>query len=185
MIDGSCIGPYQLIGVMLYKLDTHYIADVYDATYGWVRYDAYEPADGVGQRVQPPTGRTQHTHGLSGEYYPVELLYARISVGGAPGAADEPLAAEADDEAAGDEAGDEAAGDEAGDKAGDVAGDEATSTLSDLALSMPDDSLVQLLVQKQAREADDEATRADVRTEMAARMDTGVRVNHALRRGAR
>jgi hypothetical protein len=181
MIDGSCIGPYQLIGVMLYKLDTHYIADVYDATYGWVRYDAYEPADGVGQRVQPPTGRTQHTHGLSGEYYPVELLYARISVGGAPGAADEPLAAEADDEAAGDEAGDEAAGDEPGDEAGD----EATSTLSDLALSMPDDSLVQLLVQKQAREADDEATRADVRTEMAARMDTGVRVNHALRRGAR
>ena len=139
--------------------------------------------------MQPPTGRTQHTHGLSGEYYPVELLYARISVGGAPGAADEPLAAEADDEAAGDEAGDEAAGDEPGDEAGDVAGDEAalkaTSTLSDLALSMPDDSLVQLLVQKQAREADDEATRADVRTEMAARMDTGVRVNHALRRGAR
>ena len=35
-------------------------------------------AGGVGVRVPPPTGRVQHTHGLSGKYFPVELLYVRV-----------------------------------------------------------------------------------------------------------
>jgi DNA polymerase IIIc chi subunit len=56
-------------------------------------------------------------------------------------------------------------------------------TLGELALRAPDDALVQLLINKQQQAADNEATRADVQTEMAARMDTGVRVNDALRVG--
>ena len=55
---------------------------------------------------------------------------------------------------------------------------------AELAARAPDDALVQLLVKKQQRVVDDEATRADVHTEMAALMDTGVRCNHALMRGS-
>ena len=30
--------------------------------------------------MRPPTGRVQHSHGLPGTYFPVELLYARTSM---------------------------------------------------------------------------------------------------------
>jgi hypothetical protein len=64
---------------MLYKFDAHYITDVFDARErSWVRYDGYPPACGVGVRVRPPTGRCLHTHGLSGEYFPVNLLYCAV-----------------------------------------------------------------------------------------------------------
>jgi hypothetical protein len=46
-------------------------------------------------------------------------------------------------------------------------------------------SAVRRSCDRRERQADDEATRADVSTEMAVGMDTGVRVNHALRRGSR
>ena len=79
VVDGNAVGTYQLAGVLLYKRDAHYIAEVFDARErSWVRYDGYPPACGVGVRVGPPTGRCRHTHGLSGEYYPVNLLYARV-----------------------------------------------------------------------------------------------------------
>ena len=78
-LNGDDVGTYELIGVLLYKKQTHYITTVYDRTYGWVRYDGYPPANGVGQRVPPPEGRVRHVHGLSGEYYPVDVLYARVA----------------------------------------------------------------------------------------------------------
>jgi len=78
-IGGTVVGKYHLIGVMLYKLDAHYITQAYDARErSWVRYDGYPPAKGLGQRDSPPTGRVDHEHGLEGKYYPVDLLYVRV-----------------------------------------------------------------------------------------------------------
>ena len=40
------------------------------------RYDSYPPARGMGQLVQPPTGQVNHAEGT---YYPVALLYSRVT----------------------------------------------------------------------------------------------------------
>ena len=50
-----------------------------------------------------------------------------------------------------------------------------------LAASYPDDELVQMLVAKRRQVEEDEATKAAVHEEMSVRMDTGVRVNPALK----
>ena len=58
----------------------------------------------------------------------------------------------------------------------------ALGSFSELVSSRPEDELVQLLAARQAKATDDARTRAAVHNEMAARMDTGVRVNAALAR---
>ena len=45
-----------------------------------MRYDGYTPANGLGQRVlEPPPGRFSHEHGLDGMYFPVCVVYGRMS----------------------------------------------------------------------------------------------------------
>ena len=49
------------------------------------RYDGYQPAGGIGQKVPPPVGRITHNNGgVSGNYYATELLYARTSAAFGP-----------------------------------------------------------------------------------------------------
>ena len=54
--------------------------------------------------------------------------------------------------------------------------------LDRLAELHPGDDLVEMLVARNKRIEDDEATKAAVHEEMSVRMDTGVRVNPALKR---
>jgi hypothetical protein len=39
---------------------------------------AYGATKGRGQRVEPPAGRVQHTHGLRGSYFPISLIYVQV-----------------------------------------------------------------------------------------------------------
>ena len=80
-VDGTAAGTYKLIGVLLYKSGAHYIADTWDGREKcFVRYDGYEPANGLGRRVQEPSpGRFKHVHGLGGWYFPVFVVYGRVS----------------------------------------------------------------------------------------------------------
>ena len=78
-VDGRSLGMYRLVGVLLYKAGAHFIAEVLDhRTRDWIRYDAYGATKGRGQRVEPPAGRVQHTHGLRGSYFPISLIYVQV-----------------------------------------------------------------------------------------------------------
>ena len=83
-IQGVPVTTYRLMGVILYKLDAHYITDVYKQRERcWVRFDGYEPANGIGQCVRLPArgyGHVHHRFGLEGRYYPVLLVYGRKQV---------------------------------------------------------------------------------------------------------
>ena len=71
--DGA-VSQYVLVGVLFYRRDYHFFADVCDPSERrWLRYDGMV-ADGVGQPTPPPGGATQQA---GARYYPTALVYVK------------------------------------------------------------------------------------------------------------
>ena len=79
IVCGKAIASFQLVGMVLYAKDYHYIADVRDPRIGagWLRIDSND-ADGVGQATAPASNRIKHKNRI---YYPVVAAYVRVPPG--------------------------------------------------------------------------------------------------------
>ena len=63
---------YRLIGLIMYQLDVHFVADVYDPCEArWLRFDGME-AGGRATPIEPTEGRMTHR---GGRYFPVLAVY--------------------------------------------------------------------------------------------------------------
>ena len=75
-VFGEARAAYQLIGVIMYAKNYHWISDVLDKTEKrWLRYDGID-ADGVGQPTAAPHGAVRHK---STRYFPYTAVYAQVS----------------------------------------------------------------------------------------------------------
>ena len=73
-------GLYKLVGVLMYKRGSHFMADVLDPREEcWLRYDGM-CANGVGQPIPTPSGAVWHAsipEGKESRFYPILTVYAR------------------------------------------------------------------------------------------------------------
>ena len=69
------LGSFQLVGMLRYHRDYHFIADICDPRDGWMRCDGMT-AQGVACRIEPGRGRIEHTDGV--EYHPIMVVYALV-----------------------------------------------------------------------------------------------------------
>eukprot|EP00966_Prymnesium_polylepis_P108201 2505048-Prymnesium_polylepis.1 len=70
------VAYYRLVAVIMYAKNYHFFADVRDPRHdGWFRFDGME-ADGVGQPINPPSGRVRHRHRV---YVPICAMYLQTN----------------------------------------------------------------------------------------------------------